>query len=277
MWLNKKNTKILSITLIIVIVLFLIVLQTPVRSFFYSASSPLQKWFWSKGLENSGLWSAFFNAESLKIENQGLESENKFLLSRIVELNQFRDENERLREALDLGLADYFNLLETNILSKDIVNDVILINKGEEDGISKGMPVITFQKILVGEIDEVYNTSSHVRLITDYKMKFSVEIEDAEIQALAKGQGNQKIILDLIPKDKELINGALVITSDPLAGRTSGEPKDGGPEGGFPKGLLVGEIAKIEKTDLTPFQKAEVSAFFNIHEASTLLVITNEL
>jgi len=259
--LNSFGIKVFYLFLIIILILFFSFALKPVRSFFYSVSEPVQKYFWSKGLENSRLFSGFFNFKRLKIENKSLEKENQLFLSRIVEIDELREENKKLRETLNLGLAEDFKLLEANILSRDIVKDFIVINKGTKDGIKEKMVIINYQKVLVGQIDKVYKNSSRIQLLTDRKMKFSVKIIDTDIQALANGDGNQKMILDLISKDEEVSRDALVITS--------------GLELDFPLGLLVGKTREIEKTDLTPFQKVVVEPFFDIQTTDLIFIITN--
>ncbi|MEA3453098.1 MAG: rod shape-determining protein MreC [Patescibacteria group bacterium] len=261
MWLNQKNSKILFSILIIVFISLFILLQGPIRSFFNSVSQPIQQYFWSKGSENAGFWSGFFNAKELRMENKSLKSENQLFLSRIIQIDELKEENRKLREALNLGLAEDFKLLEANILSRDILEDFIIINKGTLNGIEKKMVVINYEKVLIGEVDEVYKNSSRIRLLTNNEMKFSVQIADTNIQALADGQGNQKIILDLISKDEEILRGSLVTTS--------------GLDFNFPSGLLVGKTGGIEKTDLISVQKVEIEPLFDIETSNLIFVITN--
>ncbi|MCX6738139.1 MAG: rod shape-determining protein MreC [Candidatus Parcubacteria bacterium] len=262
MFFNKRNNKILVIILVIFIALVFIFFHRPIRSVFNSMSNSLELWFWDKGQKDSGFWLGFFNASNLVKENQNLRNENQALLKNLTELNKFKEENERLRTVLDLGLIKDFNLRETSILSKDVSGDYIIINKGEKDGIRNKMPVITFEKVLVGEVTEVFNNSSRVRLITDSGVKFGVKIADTDIQALAKGESNGNLSLDLIPKDLEVPIGALVSTSGPL-------------EGGYPSNLLIGTISEINNADQEPFQKAKVDVFFKTQEETLLFVITD--
>ncbi len=261
MLLNKKNNKVLFLVLIIILVFTFIFLQKPIRSFFYSVSQPIQQHFWSEGLRVSGFWSGVFNARELKIENEGLKNKNQFILSRIIELNHLRDENQKLREALDLGLAEDFQLLGVNILSKNIFRDFIIINKGAMDGVEEEMLLINFQKVLIGEVDKVYKNSSRVRLLTSDEMSLSVQIGEDGIRALAEGRGNQRMVLDLIPADYEILPGSLVVTSAPQIG--------------FPSGLLIGKTRAVERTDLSPFQKVEIKIFFDIRAAHLLFLISN--
>jgi cell shape-determining protein MreC len=46
-------------------------------------------------------------------------------------------------------------------------------------------------------------------------------------------------------------------------------------ESSYPKDLLVGRIAIMQKNDLKPFQTAKVEPFFDLKSAENLFVITN--
>ena len=43
----------------------------------------------------------------------------------------------------------------------------------------------------------------------------------------------------------------------------------------FPKGLLVGEIGEVKKTDLSAFQEAEIDPYFKRNLSEILFVIKN--
>ncbi|GAG43041.1 unnamed protein product, partial [marine sediment metagenome] len=176
-----------------------------------------------------------------KNETDNLKFENQALLSQIVTLKELENENKTLREALKIGLEKDFKLILSQIIGKDISQDFILVDKGEKDGVSEGVPVITQQKVLVGKICEVYESFSKVMLISNKKSSFDVKILDKDISGVIKGKGDFKILLDLVPRDKEIFNGDTVISSS---------------MGGiFPSGLLVGRIKEIKKSDVDPFQK----------------------
>ena len=149
----------------------------------------------------------------------------------------------------------------SQIIGKDISSDTILVNKGLNDGLTPGLPVITSQKILVGKISEVYKNFSKVMIISNKESSFDAEIENREAIGIAKGKGGLKLYLDFIPKEKEILEGDIVVTSA-LGGI-------------FPKGLLVGQIKDIKRSDIEPFQQAEISPFFNIKELETLFILIN--
>jgi rod shape-determining protein MreC len=136
-----------------------------------------------------------------------------------------------------------------------------LINKGSKDGIEENMPVITSQKILVGKIYKVYKNYSRVMLLTDKENSFGGKIVGKETLGEVSGEGNLKIIFDLIPQEKEISEGDLVETTA-LGGV-------------FPKGLLVGKIGKIQKSDVQSFYQAEISPFFDLDKLETVFIILN--
>jgi rod shape-determining protein MreC len=235
------------------------------KNFFYLISSPIQKTLWRAGDNLSAFFEAVSKIEKLKKEADELQLKNQELLAENTILRELKKENEVLREALEIGLEKEFKLLLSDVIGKDISRDVLLINKGSRDGISKDSPVITRQKALVGEIGEVYKNFSKVILISNKESSFDAKImgrdDDSDIQGIVKGKGSLKLFLDLVPKEEEIKEGDLVVTT--VLG------------GIFPGGLLVGEIEEVLKNDIEPWQGAEIKSVFNIKELEALFVITN--
>jgi len=262
----KKKKYLVGILLAVLAVCLLNFFQKEVRSFFYSFSSPIQKVLWRAGDRTSDFFESIIKTGSLKSEIEGLRNENQELLAQNAALKNLKEENEILREALGIGLQKDFRLVLSQIISKDVSRDFILINKGSEDGILKDMPVITQKKVLVGRISEVYENFSKVMLISDKKSSFNAEIlaldegeQREDISGVIKGKGNFGVLFDLVPMEKKLFQGDVVITI--VLG------------GIFPQGLLVGEVREIKKVDVEPFQQAEIVPFFDLSQAETLFVI----
>ena len=251
--------------IIFVIIAILIFNLSPfsksVKGFFYSLSEPIQLWLWEKGIKTSAFFQAILKAGDLTEENIFLKLENQELLSQNIELEKLKKENESLRIALGLGIEKEFNLEIVQIIAKEISNDYLIVNKGFNDGIRAGFPVITETKVLVGKISELYENISKVELLSSKNSSFDIEIFGKEIYSLAKGKGNFKILLDLIPKEGKIDIGDKVISS--VVG------------GNFPEGLLIGEIEDIKKSDTAAFQQAEVKPGFDIKDLKNLFIISN--
>jgi rod shape-determining protein MreC len=233
--------------------------QKKVKNFFYKISEPIQKFFWRAGIKVSNFFETISEIKRLKSENEELKLKNQELLSQIANLNEFKEENKNLREALNLGLEKEFKISLAQIIRKDPSQDFILINKGSKDGIEENLPVITPQKILVGKVYKVYKNYSQVKLISEKGVSFGGKIVGKEILAEVSGQGNLKIIFDLIPKEKEVLEGDLVETT--VLG------------GFFPKGLLIGQIGKIQKSDIQPLYQAEILPLFNLDKLENVFII----
>jgi len=207
----------------------------------------------------SNFFETISEIKRLKSENEKLKLKNQELLSQVANLSEVKRENEILREALNLGLEKEFKISLAQITSKDISQDFILINKGSRDGIEENMPVITSQKILVGKIYKVYKNYSGVMLLTNKENSFGGKIVGKETLGEVSGEGNLKIIFDLIPQEKEISEGDVVETT--VLGRV------------FPEGLLVGKIGKIQKSDVQSYYQAEVSPFFDLDKLETVFII----
>lgn len=247
---------------IILLIIFLLnfSFSGKIKNFFYLISSPIQKTFWQAGQKFSDFFKFFWQLESLEEKNKELEIKNLQLLSENVQLKELEKENTILRKAMGLGLQKEFKLEMAEIISRDPVQDFILIRKGSKDGIKKGMPVITQEKTVLGKVSEVYEDFSRVMLISSNLSSFDAQIFETDIYGVVKGKNDLNLDLTLIPKEKEIKIGDLVITSS-LGGV-------------FPKGLLVGEVKEVFKNDIEPFQSASLKPFFNLRDLEIVFLIT---
>lgn len=248
------------IVIIVLIFSFLIFFQKEIKGFFYSFSAPIQKFFWQIGERSFNFLNVVFRTKNLKNEKDELEFKNQQLTIQLADLNELKQENESLRQALDLGLEKDFKLAFAEIISKDVSQDFILIDKGEENGISENMPVITEQKVLIGRIIETYKKFSKVMLISHKESSFDAKIlNQDDCSGVIKGLGNFNLLLDLISLEKEVYPGDIIVTSC---------------WGGiFPDNLLVGEVKKVKKTDLESFQQADLEPIFNLSKSRNVFII----
>lgn len=232
------------------------------KSFIYDRSFNWQSFFWNQA--NSFI---FGNKDQQEL-NKRLIKENQELLSQLADLDFLKKENQELHQALGLDLNSDFELIMAEVTAKNNINisgiaygDSLLINKGTKQGIKKGFVVVLGSKVLLGKVIDVYDNFSRVLMISGKESVIDVQIEDNANLALSKGQGNQKVILDMFPKDQELKQGALVITS--ALGSA------------YPAGLVIGTIGKISNIDSEAFQKAEIEPAYNLNTLKTVFIIKN--
>jgi len=223
------------------------------KNFVYSKSESLMASLWNKGSEQA------FSNKNQEEMNKKLIEENQQLLSQLADFQKMKEENEFLRNSLNLGLDKDFDLMLGRIISKDILSDSLLINIGSNSGVKKGFPVIISGKVLLGKIVDVYPSYSRVMLITQKNNLIDVEIPDSEIFALSKGEGGLNLTLDMIARDKELKEGSLVLTS--------------AMGGNYPAGLLMGKVKNIKKIDNEAYQKADIEKVFDLSAINNVFVI----
>jgi rod shape-determining protein MreC len=266
---EKENIKKIALILIF---LFLIVLAlnflnkksgilNNFKGFFYSISQSIQKPLWQAGDDFSDFFKGISQGKKIKQENEKLKADYENLLFQNIAIDELKKENDYLRKALELGLNEEFKLVLAQVISKDISQDSILINKGLKDGLSQGMTVITEQKVLLGKVAEVSDKFSRVILISNSESFFPVTIQAAQATGIIRGRGNGQLSLEEIPQDKEIKEDDIVLTTS-LGGN-------------FPRGLLVGKIKNIKKSDTEPFQKAEVYSFLKIDDIKTVFAVTS--
>jgi len=258
---STVRNKILICLAILLLTSFLIFFQKEVRNIFYFISAPIQKVFWKAGDNASNFFKTISTFKNIKKQNEELLLKNQELLSENSQLKELKKENETLREALNLSLQKDFQLEKAEVISRNPFQDYILINKGEKSGISRGMPILTSGKVILGKITEVYDKFSKVTLISDKSSSFDAKVSEKDVFGVVKGEGNFSLILDLVSQNEEIKEGDLVITSS-LGGI-------------FPEGLLVGQIKEVKKSDIQPYQKAVLNSSFNIANLETVFIVTN--
>ena len=262
-----KNKLWILLIVIALAVFFLNFFQKETKNLFYLASSPFQKIFWKAGGKTANFFETISEIKNLKKDNESIKLKNQEILAENSRLKELKKENEILRQALEIGLEKEFKFELAEIIGKDISQDSLIIDKGEKDGLSKDLPVITQQKVLVGRVSEVYKNFSKVILISNPKSSLDAKISGCEIEncqeeiyGIIKGEGNFKVLFDLALLEKEIKEGDVLVTS--ALGGT------------FPKGLLIGQIEKVQKTDAEPFQKAAVLPAFDISRLEKVFVVT---
>ena len=249
------------------------IFQVPIKNCLNIVSMPVEKVFWKGGESTSVFFSSLFNSGSLATENENLKNENQSLLTKITDLQAIK---KQLADARTMASAEPFQgrdftYVMAGVMGLNASEDVITLDKGYDDGLSAGMPVVSGQKVVFGKISKVYKNFSEVLLISNKSNVLNVKIQNiisestadspADIFGVTRGSGNLGIYLDLVPIDSNINKGDIIVTS--------------ALEGVFPKDLLVGKVAETNKNDLKPFQTIKIDPFFDIKGAENLFIITD--
>jgi rod shape-determining protein MreC len=230
-----------------------------VKNFVYGATQPLHKMTWGLGARISGGLQNIASIKNAIKENQDLRARIDGLLADNSRIAELKKENETLKEALGLGLDKEYDLRMAETIGMDMMADSLVVDKGAADMIETGFPVVTSNKVVIGRISKVYENFSKVDLITGKDITFDVNVSENATNGLAKGLGGFGLMLDLIPKDIEIRQGASVSTSA-LGGI-------------FPEGFLVGMVDQVNKNDVETFQTATIKPAFEIGKVREIFII----
>ena len=189
---------------------------------------------------------------SLKEENEKLKKEIEILKQRELNVEYLENQNKNLEKILQSDVT----LFKKNIVVSKVLIDKsspylksIIINRGSKSGILKGMPVLD-KEYLVGRVVETNYLSSRVLLLNDLNSRIPVTFGEG-IQAILKGNGGSKPILEYLPEGYIVKDGVDVFTSG----------KDGIFLPGSPIGKTndIGEVRLFSDSSQLSFVKVDMS------------------
>ena len=193
------------------------------------------------------------NLFNIKSENEKLKKALEVYRQKELSVEYLTNQNKNLRKILE---SDETLFQKNIILSKVLIDKSspylksIIINRGSKSGLLKGMPV-TDKEFLVGRIVETNYLSSRVLLLNDLNSRIPVTFGEDGIQAILKGSGGSKPILEYLPEGYIVEKGVEVFTSG----------KDGIFFPGSPIGITTenGKVKLFSEPSQLSFVKVDLS------------------
>jgi rod shape-determining protein MreC len=222
-----------------------------------------QTWLASRYLAIRDFFTAPGDVTRLSQLNTQLEAEVARLQSQIIELQQENSELEVLSALLDFARTHAENEYKTAaVIGRDISPFLhyIIINRGSDDGLRRGMPVVSSQG-LVGRVAAVTAGGARAQLISDPDTAINVRIQPSGAEALLQGSITGDLTVEAIPQDAKIQNGDLVLTS--------------GLGGNYPPDILIGQISGVRQRPVELFQSATVEPVVDFSLLEIVLVIVN--
>lgn len=211
----------------------------------------------------SVIWSDYLDLVNVRKENKELRQSIKILNTRQMENREALIANERLKRLLELKTS-----LQTPTLAASVIGEdgspwfkTLVIDRGEADGLSEGMPVVAVNGV-VGRLVKVAANSSRVLLLTDHASAVAAVVQRSRARGVVNGTGGGRCSLEFALRDEDVKVGDAVITS--------------GIGGVFPKGLNVGEVTMVKKGTYGIFQTVEVRPTVNIARLEEVLVLIQQ-
>ena len=216
----------------------------------------------------SGLFQRYARADEVAQENEALRDEINGLRAQLVNYEEYKHENEELRKYLDIEYKEEhpdFEMEPAAVVARDPDSRFysFTIDRGSLDGVAPYDPVICADG-LVGRVKEVGLTYSKVITILDGEI--DVGAYDARTRDIGIVNGSVvlaadgRCIMNYLPRESGAAQGDLVVTS-----------------GGnlYPKGLVIGKIARLDNAPGNISLYAEIEPTADIRNLTDVMVITS--
>lgn len=262
---NAKNLRNLILIIVIVGVLVMAIsgYLTPIFSVSVSPLISAQSWISERYLAFSDFFGSPRDMATLREENMVLRNEVSQLQSEIIALQENLAQADILYTLLDFARNNPdHEYVAATVIGREInpYLQYIIIDKGSNDGIRYGMPVVT-QQGLVGRIDAVISDAARIQLITDAGSVVNVRLKNANVEGQVSGSITGEVSLDMVPIDTQVDIGEVILTS--------------GLGGTYPPNIFVGQVLSMQSRQNALFQTGSVQPIVDFSVLSAVLVITN--
>ncbi|MDQ2650087.1 MAG: rod shape-determining protein MreC [Actinomycetota bacterium] len=180
----------------------------------------------------SNVWNGITDYGDVKNENERLREENDELRGRAVLGQDAIDQLGPLLEQLEIPWIDQIETRVARVTAGPVSNFsfTIEIDKGSDDGIAYGMPVVTGAG-LVGRVVQAAPGTSTVQLLTDPDFRVGVRVIPGGTPGTARGGGRgERLEIDTaLEPGAELSDDAVLTTS-------------GADRSAFPASIPVAEV-----------------------------------
>lgn len=193
----------------------------------------------------------FIDKQNYYRDNTAMEEEIAQLRREIAQMEadvrqgrKHSEENQRLRELL--GLQEKRPDLTSDIVLADVTEHAVTnwaatltISQGTADGLEVGDCVIDETGAIVGTISEVGLNWATIMTLVDTETSLGAQVFRTGDLGVAQGNfslmGENRLRLDYLPADCDLLGGDLVVTS--------------GLGGFYPAGLVIGSVEELQMDD----------------------------
>ena len=209
----------------------------------------------------SEAWDGYVALQGVREENRRLRRDIEWLKG---QNNQLRDSvaaTQRYEALLNFAQQASFRTVAAQVIGRDATNWYrgVILNKGEHDGVRPEMGVITPAGV-VGRIVKTNAASSVVLLVTDPNNAIAGLVQRTRDEGIVEGTSHGRARLKYIPLLSRVQPGDRVVTS--------------GLTGAFPRGLAIGGLTQVEKSEGDLFQSAEIEPEVDLSKLDEVLVIT---
>ena len=207
-----------------------------------------------------GVWENYFSLVSTAKENNRLKKDLKQAVARNSQWREIELSNIRLRKLLEFKTTLLSRSIAAEVVGKDPSSwyQAIIINKGSEDGVKRGMPVVVPEGI-AGQITDTSSHYSKVMLIIDRNSAVDALVQRTRARGLIKGESSGRCVFNYVLRKDKVTVGDKIVAS--------------GLDGVFPKGFHIGDVTGVVRRVAGIFQEVTVTPYIDFEKLEEVLVI----
>jgi len=234
------------------------------RGYLQSLVSPLQ--YLATAPKRMMIWTAenLTSRQKLIEQNQRYKVDELLLREQLIQLSMLKKENNRLRTLLASPLRKETRKMVAEVIAvdSDPYTHQVVINRGANDGVYEGQPVVD-ERGIVGQIQNVGTISSRVLLITDVTHAVPVRVSRNGIRMVANGMGQiNTLVHNFVPHSTDVKAGDVLVTS--------------GLGGKYPEGYPVSTITDVNQDETRAFAELHSKPIAQIDRLRYLLLLWSE-
>lgn len=235
----------------IVFALYLLLIATgafqPIADTLEFSLRPLQRWGAGLSERFAGFLGRFQSASTFSAEIERLQEENVRLVVENAQLRSQMENSADIAQQLAFLKPRRLEAVLTQVIGKSPTPDheTLLLDRGTQDGVRKGAPLIVSDGVFIGMILSASAHTSVALLATDTDMRVAGFIQNpSRSPGAVVGERGLGMRMELVPRSDTLTEGEAVVTSgiDPLV----------------PEGLVIGKIARVTTKPGDLFHSADI-------------------
>lgn len=205
-------------------------------------------------------WGSYVALVSVNQENERLRRRVLELEQQAVRMAEIEQTDKRLAELLQFRSTIEGDLLAARIIGRDPQPwfSTLIINKGEADGVRKGMAILS----PYGVVGQTISTSSHaarVMLLTDHNSGVDAFVQRTRARGIVQGGLDGRCMMKYLKRGEDIEVADRIVTS--------------GLDGIFPKGILIGDVTHVTRGNRGLLQVAEVKPSVPVDQIEEVLVV----
>ena len=235
----------------------------PAGVLFGEILSPLQAGATTLAQGTQRIWTRYRDMRGVYTTNTALRTRLATLDHLPRRLAELELENRRLERLLALRRQTPGTAIASRIIGRNSIPGIstAVLDKGERDGIRKGMAVLTPAGV-AGRVVSVGPHVAHVLLISATTSGVDALVQRSRVPGIVSGTLTGNCRLKYVQRDSDVRVGDAIVTS--------------GLGGIFPKGQHIGHVAHVAVRDDEMFQDVEVKLSAEFTRIEEVLVVARD-